>query len=141
MTEFVNRVRQTAEKKVIFSLHALNEMNSEKEIITMGEIMLVIRNGELIEDYPEDKRGHSCLMYSLTNKGRPMKCLMCEGDTERQLVSYTIDREGYHLYIEKIPALVCMKCREQYFEEKEVGLIQEMIQSIEEKLENITTAA
>jgi len=72
MTEFVNRVRQTAEKKVIFSLHALNEMNSEKEIITMGEVMLVIRNGELIEDYPEDKRGHSCLMYSLTNKGRPV---------------------------------------------------------------------
>lgn len=70
-----------------------------------------------------------------------MKCLMCGGDTERQLVSYTIDREGYHLYIEKIPALVCVQCREQYFEDKEVDLIQDMIKSIEEKLENITTAA
>jgi hypothetical protein len=72
MTEFVERVRQSADKKVIYSLHALNEMNSEREIITMNEVMLVIRNGEIIEDYPEDKRGHSCLMYNLTDKERPV---------------------------------------------------------------------
>jgi hypothetical protein len=29
-------------------------------------------NGEIIEDYPEDKRGHSCLMFGMPNNRRPV---------------------------------------------------------------------
>jgi YgiT-type zinc finger domain-containing protein len=38
---------------------------------------------------------------------------------EKTTVSYTIDRKGYHLFIEEIPAYVCSQCGERYFEERE----------------------
>lgn len=31
-------------------------------LITTAEIRRVIDDGEVVEDYPEDARGHSCLM-------------------------------------------------------------------------------
>ncbi len=70
-----------------------------------------------------------------------MKCLMCKGAMEKAAVSYTVDRKGYHLYIEKIPAYVCSQCGERYFEEKETEAIQSMIKVLEEKLQDVLTAA
>lgn len=70
-----------------------------------------------------------------------MKCLMCKGEMEKSAVSYTIDRKGYHLYIEKIPAYVCSQCGERYFEEKETVAIQSMIKALEEKLRDVMAAA
>lgn len=70
--DFIEQVKIAAEKKIMYSLHALNEMNAESEIITTDEIRYIIFNGEIIEDYPEDKRGHSCLMFEMTDKRRPV---------------------------------------------------------------------
>jgi len=70
-----------------------------------------------------------------------MKCIMCKGEMEKKNVSYTIDREGYHIYIEEIPAYVCIQCGERYFEENEVSAIQDMTKTFEEKLRNIFRAA
>lgn len=70
-----------------------------------------------------------------------MKCLFCNGEMEKTSVSYSVDRKGYHIYIEKIPALECVQCGERYFEEAEVKAIQDMIQSFEDKLVNITKTA
>ncbi len=38
--------------------------------ISPDEIRQVILSGEIIEDYPEDKYGPSCLIYGITEKGR-----------------------------------------------------------------------
>jgi YgiT-type zinc finger domain-containing protein len=70
-----------------------------------------------------------------------MKCLLCKGEMEKSSVSYTVDRKGYHLFIEKIPGFVCSQCGERYFEEKEVEAIQNMIKVLEEKLKDILVAA
>jgi YgiT-type zinc finger domain-containing protein len=70
-----------------------------------------------------------------------MKCLLCKGEMEKSSVAYTVDRKGYHLFIEKIPAYVCSQCGERYFEEKEVAAIQSMIQALEEKLKGVLAAA
>ena len=32
----------------------------------------MIAEGEVIEDYPEDARGHSCLILGFGNEGRPI---------------------------------------------------------------------
>ena len=32
-------------------------------MITPNEVRMVVEQGDLIEDYPEDARGHSCLMH------------------------------------------------------------------------------
>ena len=70
-----------------------------------------------------------------------MKCLLCNGEMEKSEVAYTINRKGYHLFIEKVPAYVCSQCGERYFEEREVYAIQDMIKTFEKKLENITNIA
>ncbi len=70
-----------------------------------------------------------------------MKCLLCKGEMEKTTVSYTVDRKGYHLFIEKIPGYVCSQCGERYFEEKEVAAIQNMIKALEEKLKDVSVAA
>jgi YgiT-type zinc finger domain-containing protein len=67
--------------------------------------------------------------------------MMCKGEMEKNNVSYTIDREGYHLFIERIPAYVCIRCGERYFEESEVSAIQDMMKTFEEKLKNIVQVA
>ncbi len=69
---FIDLVKQSARKKIIYTLHAIDEMNAEDEIITIDEVRQVVFNGELIEDYPEDKRGHSCLMFGMPNDKRPV---------------------------------------------------------------------
>ena len=45
-------------------------------MITKQEVRTVIFKGEIIEDYPEDVRGHSCLMFAFSKKGRPIH-VMC----------------------------------------------------------------
>ena len=70
-----------------------------------------------------------------------MRCLLCKGEMEKTTVSYTIDRNGYHLFIREIPAYVCSQCGEKYFGEKEVASIQSMIEALEEKLQSISVAA
>ena len=45
-------------------------MNKAERIISKDEIKAVINHGEIIEDYPEDKRGHSCLLSGETDLGR-----------------------------------------------------------------------
>lgn len=69
---FLDEIKESARKKIVYTEHALDEMNAEKDIISTDEIRQVIFKGEIIEDYPEDKRGHSCLMFSYTSKGRPV---------------------------------------------------------------------
>lgn len=70
-----------------------------------------------------------------------MKCLLCKGEMEKSTVAYTVDRKGYHLFIEKIPAYVCSQCGEKYFDEKEAEAIQNMLKAIEEKLKDVLMVA
>lgn len=69
---FLNRIREKARKKIIYTEHALDEMIAEEEMISKDEVRHVIFNGEIIEDYPGDKRGHSCLIFTMTPKMRPV---------------------------------------------------------------------
>ena len=72
MDSFLNKVKKAAEKKIIYTEHALDEMNAEEELISKDEVRQVIFEGEIVEDYPEDKRGHSCLMFAHTLVERPV---------------------------------------------------------------------
>jgi hypothetical protein len=40
--------------------------------ITIGELRETIYNGEVIEDYPHDKYGPSCLILGFTSQNRPL---------------------------------------------------------------------
>jgi hypothetical protein len=41
-------------------------------MISAHEVKQVILNGEVIEDYPEDVRGHSCLIFGYGSNQRPI---------------------------------------------------------------------
>lgn len=51
-----------------FSFHA--ESEREDEHILVQELEQSIMSGELLEDYPDDPRGHSCLIVGFTHAGR-----------------------------------------------------------------------
>ena len=51
-----------------YSRHAVDQ--SILREISNEEIIAVIQSGEIIEDYPQDKYGPSCLIAGSTPKGR-----------------------------------------------------------------------
>lgn len=66
-------VRQAAANKVLFLPHAIRQMSRPDRMISVKEVKEIIKKGELIEDYPEDIRGHSCLIYGFSKvENRPI---------------------------------------------------------------------
>ncbi len=76
----LGKIKETAKKKILYTEHALDEMNAEEEIISKDEVKEVISKGKIIESYPEDKRGHSCLMFSFSSQGRPIHIVCAPKD-------------------------------------------------------------
>ena len=68
--EIVEQVRRAATQRLLFLPHAVRQMAHPDRMITPSEIRAVIEQGTIIEDYPEDVRGHSCLLHGRGNKGR-----------------------------------------------------------------------
>jgi hypothetical protein len=62
--------RAFKENRYEYSLHAVDQ--SILRDITRKEILEAVRNGEIIEDYPDDKFGPSCLIYGKTGLERPL---------------------------------------------------------------------
>jgi len=52
----------------------------------MVEIEEAIANGEIIEAYPDDPRGPSCLILGFTHQSRPLHIVCGDLDAERILV-------------------------------------------------------
>ncbi len=69
-----------------------------------------------------------------------MKCIHCKGEMERKTAPFQIDRKGYHLLFDAIPAWVCTQCGEAYFEEAEVDAIQEVLKKLDEETEHLAAA-
>lgn len=74
--QFVLVIRAAAHKNILYLQHALSEMNSPEDLITPDEIRAVIFDGRIIEDYPDDVRGHSSLLlgYGLGNRPIHVVC-------------------------------------------------------------------
>jgi hypothetical protein len=68
----LDRVRAAAEKRIIFLPHAIRQMSRPDRLISRLDIRAVVFEGEVIEDYPEDQRGHSCLMLGFDAVDRPI---------------------------------------------------------------------
>ena len=49
-----------------------------------------------------------------------MKCLYCQGEMERGTAPFRVDRKGYHVTWDALPAWVCPQCGEVYFEETDI---------------------
>jgi len=70
-----------------------------------------------------------------------MKCLYCQGTMARGTAPFHIDRKGYHLILDTIPAWVCVQCGETYFEASAVEAIQQVLQAIDTHTEKLVLSA
>jgi len=72
MRDFLEAVLRAYKKKVLFTSHALDQMIASKGMISRRDVCEVVESDEIIEDYAEDPRGHSCLVIGKTKDGRIM---------------------------------------------------------------------
>ena len=70
--EILTQVRESAAKRILFLPHAVNQMNSPERMISTQEVRAVVLRGAVIEDYPGDVRGHSCLILGWGEGDRPL---------------------------------------------------------------------
>ena len=70
MRESLGDVLRAYRKKVLFTSHALDQMNISERMISRRDVYEVIESDEIVEDYPQDPRGHSCLIMGKTRDGR-----------------------------------------------------------------------
>lgn len=68
--QILDRAREAAGKLVLFLPHAIRQMIRPDPMLSPSEVEDIVAQGELIEDYPEDQRGHSCLILGAGNGGR-----------------------------------------------------------------------
>ena len=62
--------RKIAQDQFEFSKHATDQ--SILRNILVDEVRQALKNGEIIEDYPNDKYGPSCLIFGHTKESRPI---------------------------------------------------------------------
>ena len=62
-----------------------------------------------------------------------MKCMHCQGEMHRATAPFNIDRDGYHVVFDSVPAWICRQCGEPYFEEREVDVIQGALRVLDER--------
>jgi YgiT-type zinc finger domain-containing protein len=77
----------------------------------------------------------------LENEDLAMKCILCHGEMVRNVAPFHVDRKGYHLLLDAVPAWVCSQCGEAYFEESEVESIQEAIRAVDSQAEKLGASA
>jgi YgiT-type zinc finger domain-containing protein len=60
-----------------------------------------------------------------------MECIHCKGRMKRGAAPFSLDRNGYHVSWDAIPAWVCSQCGETLFEAREVDLIQKALAELD----------
>ena len=62
-----------------------------------------------------------------------MNCIHCRGAMHRSTAPIHIDRNGYHLALDSVPAWICDQCGEPHFEAREVDALQDAIRGLDEQ--------
>ncbi len=65
-------------------------MNFLERMVSKDEVHEVIEKGDVIKDYPDDPRGHSCLIGGETKKGRTVHVVCAPKDEYLAVVTVYI---------------------------------------------------
>ena len=85
---------RSAARKLLFLPHAVRQMSRPERMITTDEVRGVIREGDLVEDYPEDARGHSCLILGHGAGGRPIHVVCSPKDDFLAIITAYLPSPG-----------------------------------------------
>lgn len=92
--EIVQLVQDAASKRILFLPHAIRQMSRPERMITTADIRSVVFDGEMIEDYPEDVRGHSCLMLGFGESARPIHVICSPKDEYLAIITAYLPDEN-----------------------------------------------
>ncbi len=95
-------------KKIEIDLFELSKHAVDQSIIrriNVQDMKRVIANGEIIEDYPEDKYGPSCLIFGMTLEKRPIhiQCSYPSRPIIKIITLYEPDRIRWVDFIKRRP--------------------------------------
>jgi hypothetical protein len=76
----LNKIKQASMRRILFLPHAIRQMSRPERMISTEDVKRIIAEGEVVEDYPDDIRGHSCLMMEFDEEGRPIHLLCAPRD-------------------------------------------------------------
>jgi len=79
--KILKQVRKAAAKRILFLGHSVKQMSRPERMISAAEVRRVVRTGQVIEDYPEDTRGHSCLILGRGTGRRPIH-VVCSPESD-----------------------------------------------------------
>lgn len=65
-------MRASATRRILYLSHSVRQMSHPDRMITPDDVRQTVFNGDVIEDYPEDVRGHSCLVLGTDEVGSPI---------------------------------------------------------------------
>ena len=95
-SDILSLVRRAATRRILFLPHALQQMLRPDRMIRRTDVRLVIEKGEVIEDYPADARGHSCLLLGAGVGGRPIHVVCAPKDDYLAVITaYLPDRDEW----------------------------------------------
>lgn len=78
--DILRQVRAAADKRLLFLPHTIRQMSRPDRMIATTEVEAVVKTGEVIEDYPENARGHSCLMLGYGRDDRAIHVVCAPKD-------------------------------------------------------------
>lgn len=90
----IARVRAAANRKLLFLPHAVRQMLRPSRVISTREVRQVIDNGTIIEDYPDDPRGHSCLILGFGIERRPLHVVCAPREDYLAVITAYIPEAG-----------------------------------------------
>ena len=70
-----------------------------------------------------------------------MKSMHCQGVMKRTHAPFHVDRKGYRLSLDEVPAWVCGQCGEPYFEAREVEGIQRLLTQLDQHARSLASVA
>jgi predicted nuclease with RNAse H fold len=76
----LEKVREAASKRLLFLPHTIRQMSRLNRMIAMAEVEKIVKTGNVIEDYPENIRGHSCLILGLGQNNREIHVVCAPKD-------------------------------------------------------------
>jgi len=68
-------------------------------------------------------------------------CHYCRGRMKKGAIPYHVDRRGYHLSFDDVPAWVCAQCGQAYVEEREAEEIEKVIRTLDELAPKVVASA
>ena len=78
----LENVRDAAQKRLLFLPHAIRQMSRPLRMISSTEVEAAVSRGEVIENYPNDPRGPSCLMLGFGEEGGRAVHVVCSPKDE-----------------------------------------------------------